>query len=70
MLWTHVRGVHPQTGQDLDEYDCALKWMPLLMIENAKEARHTKAAIESFRNVTAQSLRAIPIVAIPMMEKQ
>lgn len=49
-FWVHIRGKHPQTGADMDMPDCAVKWLPVLMIENAKEARHTAAAVESFRN--------------------
>ena len=50
MFWTQLRGKHPQTGAPLDEWDCAVKWLPLLLIEGAKETRQTAAAIESFRN--------------------
>lgn len=49
-FWTHIRGKHPQTGADLDMPDCAVKWLPVLMIEQAKEAKHIAAAVESFRN--------------------
>lgn len=48
--FTQLRGKHPQTGKDIDEWDCAMVWMPILLIEGAKESRHTAAAIESFRN--------------------
>lgn len=50
MFWTQLRGKHPQTGEPLDEWDCAVKWLPLLLIEGAQETRQTAAAIESFRN--------------------
>lgn len=45
-----LRGVHPQTGEPIDEWGCSTTWLPLLMIENSKEQRQTGAAIESFRN--------------------
>lgn len=47
----HLRGADPQSGQEIDEYDCAIKWLPTLLIENAKETRQGAAATESFRNV-------------------
>ena len=50
-FWTHIRGLHPQSGQEIDEWDCAVKWLPLLLIENVKEVRQGAAATESFRNV-------------------
>ncbi len=45
-----MRGSHPQTGEPVDEWACAITWMPVLMIENSKEQRSTGAAVESFRN--------------------
>lgn len=49
MFWTHVRGASPQGG-DVDMQDCAVKWIPMLLIENSKVERETGAAVESFRN--------------------
>lgn len=49
-FWTHLRGADPQTGQEIDEYDCAIRWLPVLLIEGAKETKQGAAAIESFRN--------------------
>lgn len=48
--WTRLVGKHPQTGAEIDEWGCAIAWMPTLMIETAKEARQGAAAIETFRN--------------------
>jgi hypothetical protein len=48
--WTQLRGAHPQTGADIDEWGCAIAWLPMLMIETAKEARGAAAATESLRN--------------------
>jgi len=48
--FTQLRGVHPQTGQEIDEWLCAVSALPLLQIEVAKQARSGAAATESFRN--------------------
>lgn len=55
-----VRGKHPQTGEDLDHWDCSVSWLPTLLINNANETRQGAAAIESFRNemVNANNLNA------------
>ena len=45
-----IRGRHPQTGEELDEYGCAMAMMPMLMIENSRQTSQAGAAIESFRN--------------------
>lgn len=45
-----VRGLHPQTGEEVDEWACSIAWLPTLLINNAKEVRQGAAATESFRN--------------------
>lgn len=45
-----VRGNNPNTGEEIDEYGCAIAWMPIMMIENSQQQRQTGAAVESFRN--------------------
>lgn len=46
----HVRGMNPQTGEDIDHWGCAVTWLPMLTIENSQQQRQTGAAVESFRN--------------------
>jgi hypothetical protein len=45
-----IRGKHPQTGEEVDEYGCAMALMPMLMIENSRQTSQAGSAIESFRN--------------------
>jgi hypothetical protein len=67
-----VRGNNPNTGEEIDDYGCAMAWMPVLMIENSQQQRQTGAAIESFRNemvkandVSQQVLRATIQQVVP-----
>ena len=53
---TQIRGMDPQTGEDVDEWDCAIKWLPFLMIENTKKNIESGAAVESFRNEVVQRM--------------
>jgi hypothetical protein len=48
--FTQLRGTNPNTGNEIDEWGCAIAWMPVLMIENSQQQRQTGAAVESFRN--------------------
>jgi len=65
--YTMVRGTDMNTGKEIDQWGCAIAWLPTLMINTANEARKTTAATEDFRNKmmdaraisTAQSLQAI-----------
>lgn len=49
-FWVTVIGQHPQTGETVNNGDCAMAWTPILLIENSKVNRETGAAVESFRN--------------------
>lgn len=48
--FTQVRGTNPNTGAEVDEWACAIAWLPMLLIENSQQQRSTGAAVESFRN--------------------
>ena len=48
--FTQLLGNNPNTGKEIDEWGCAIAWMPVLMIENSQQQRQTGAAVESFRN--------------------
>ena len=50
--FTQMRGTNPQTGEEVDEWGCAVTWLPMLLIENSQQQRQTGAAVESFRNET------------------
>lgn len=63
--YTMLIGKNPQTNKDVEEWGCAMKWLPIMLTENAIQQRHTGAAIESFRNDmiigNTQLLNNIPI---------
>ena len=48
--YTQVRGNNPNTGQEVDRWDCAVAWMPMMAIEISQKSHQTGAAVESFRN--------------------
>jgi hypothetical protein len=50
-----VIGHDTNSGKEVDEWGCAISWMPVLMIENSGQQRQTGAAVESFRNEMVKS---------------
>lgn len=65
-FWVHVMGENPQTGETTNNGDCAIAWMPVLLIENSKVNRETGAAVESMRNesvTTGQQLTNAILIA-------
>ena len=62
--------MNPQTGEQIDEWDCAVKWVPMMLIENTQMQRQTGAAIESFRNESVKvSLQAQEIYKEELKQK-
>lgn len=52
--YMQLRGVHPQTGEPVDEWGCAIAFLVITNIEGAQMSRQTGAAVESFRNEMAR----------------
>lgn len=48
--FTQIRGTNPNTGEPVDEWNCAVNWIPFLILESSQQTRQAGAAVESFRN--------------------
>ena len=68
--FTQVRGTNPNTGEDVDEWGCAVTWLPMLLVENSQQQRQTGAAVESFRNETVKRMvnTILPVEPINTLE--
>ena len=53
--YTRVQGYDMNSGNQVDNYECAISWLPMLLIENSGQQRQTGAAVESFRNEMVKS---------------
>ena len=62
--FTKVQGNHPQTGKEVEEWACAVAWVPMLLIENSQNTRMSGAAVESFRNEMVRRMD-MPIIEGP-----
>lgn len=60
--FTQVRGTNPNTGKEVDEWGCAMTWLPVLLIENSQQQRQTGAAVESFRNEMVRANEATTLL--------
>ena len=56
--FTQVRGTHPNTGEEVDEWACAIAWLPTLVIESANKQRQTTASVDALRNEVDQALNS------------
>lgn len=68
-LWlTKVQGMNPQTGEQTDDERCAISWLPILSVQQARETHSTSAAVESLRNHVAESAQQnAPLAALGRM---
>lgn len=48
--WMHIRGRDPQTGQELDRWECSDVVVAKVQIEAVSAMRGNQSAVESFRN--------------------
>ena len=49
-LWTMIRGINQNTGVPVDNWNCGLGFLPILLVETAQQSRAAGAAFESMRN--------------------
>jgi hypothetical protein len=67
--FTQVRGTNPNTGKEVDEWACAIAWMPVLLIENSQQQRSTGSAVESFRNEMVKANEQSQAVMLAVAER-
>ena len=68
--YCQIRGVNPNTGQPVDEWQCAITLMPILQIENSQQQRSTSAAVESFRNESVKQNEVLNQVLVHAVNQQ
>lgn len=52
--YIRVVGTDNNTGELVDRYNCAISWLPTLLVNTSHEVRQGAAATESFRNEMVQ----------------
>lgn len=53
--WIQVQGKNPQSEELINRWDCAISWLPLLLIENSQQQRATHREINVLRNEVVAS---------------
>jgi len=48
--YRHIIGTHPQTGERIDEWECSIALLPMLLIENSREQTRTSDAVNDLKN--------------------
>ena len=64
-----LAGTNKNTGEAIDDWGCAVAWLPVLLVENANETRQTGAAVESLRNAAVKGEDATRAVLMHGMDQ-
>ena len=48
--WKHIAGENPNTGEQINAGDCAIAFLPFLLIENTQQARQAGASSDKVAN--------------------
>lgn len=55
--YINIQGSNPNTGEQLNTWDCSIAWIPVMQIETSQKANQAAAAVESFRNEMVDASR-------------
>ena len=62
-------GKDPQSEKQIDEWGCAVEWVPVLLVENARTNRGQTQALESFRNEIVKGQREFNNILIQKYDR-
>jgi hypothetical protein len=60
--YTCLKGKNPQGEDIIDEWGCAIAWLPIMSVEVAQTNRGQTHAIESFRDETLKLASTTPTI--------
>src|SRR5262245_23388052 len=52
-LYIQIKGHNPNTGEQMNKWGCSFEFLPMLLIENSQQQRHTAASVDKFHNDNA-----------------
>ncbi len=53
--YINVMGKNPQSDEVINNWGCAMTFLPMMIIENSQQQRQTTASVQSFRNEMVKS---------------
>ncbi len=54
--YIQLSGTNPNTGQSVDQFDCAIAWFPILQIEMAQKTNQVGAEISKLRSEVSKTV--------------
>lgn len=65
--YTKLVGMDPQTGQPIEDWKCAITYLPILLVENSNQQRQTCATVDKVAHAVRLSA-GIPLNEKPLLE--
>lgn len=66
--YIQLLGKHPQKDAPVEEWACAMRYLPILLIETSQQIRQNAAAVESARNEARTDAAAVAASVVSMAE--
>lgn len=63
--WIMIAGHNPNTGEPINDFDCADKWIPMLLVDIAMRANQTSSEVSALRSFVE---RPAPVL-VPQIPK-
>lgn len=63
-------GKDPQSEKEIDEWRCAMAWMPLMQVEVSQTNRGVAESVESLRNETIKRQDIFNLIASESIKKK
>ena len=57
--WQHVAGKDPQSQKEIDQWDCAVAWLPTVGLEGSQQSRQCGASVDKVANEVAAVKQSI-----------
>lgn len=61
--WQHVSGKDPQSEKFIDQWDCAVAWLPTVGLEGSQQSRQCGASVDKVANEVAEVRLGISALA-------
>lgn len=69
--WIQIQGKNPQTGEHINDFRCSDVWVPLLLVDVARQLNSLGAAVESERNtIDKRMAEAVKLSQYKQISKQ
>lgn len=68
--FTKLVGKDPQSEKDIEEWGCAISWLPIMLVEVAQTNRGTSESVVSLRDETIKRQDIFNVLTVEGLKRQ